>query len=136
MSVEVKTYLRTPSGPVHIVDVQRYDGDAAWVPGSIVLNVDGVELLSHDLWDDVNWLWPLVVQAVDESLRTGSGERYFPDQPILFGAKSQGSRMLLTVKGSSRDRSVSADRVELLHALGAGALAFSLSSSVSCQVPQ
>lgn len=124
MSVEVTTFLRTPSGPIPIAAVQRYDGEAAWVPGSIVLSVDGVDLLSHDLWDDVNWLWPFVVQAVDEGLRTGSGERYFPDQPILFQVSVQGSRVLLTVKGSSKDRTVSADRFELLHALGAGALAF------------
>lgn len=39
-------------------------------------------------------------------------------------AQTQGSRILLAVKGSSNDRAVSADRGELLHALGAGALAF------------
>lgn len=90
MSVDVNTFLRTPSGPIPIAEVQRYDGQVNYVEGSIVLDVDGCELLSHDLWDDVNWLWPFVVQAVDEALRTGFGEFYFPDQPILFEDVSKG----------------------------------------------
>lgn len=54
------------------------------MPGAISLTVDGVELLGPELWDDVNWLWPFVILALDECRRSGAGQRYFPDQPIEF----------------------------------------------------
>ncbi|MBO3102138.1 hypothetical protein KG102_15675 [Cellulomonas fengjieae] len=65
--------------------------------------MDGVELLGPELWDDVNWLWPFVVQALDECRQSGSGKRYFPDQPVAFTATTQWEgNVLLTVTTSDR----------------------------------
>ncbi|MEI8407153.1 MULTISPECIES: hypothetical protein [unclassified Kribbella] len=91
-----------------------------------MLIVDGVEVLSLDLWDDVNWLWPYVVQALDDCRRTGTGERYFPDQPILFRAKTVGRRgeVLLSVTGESITRKVVVPADELFPAVALAGLEF------------
>ncbi|MFI6680468.1 hypothetical protein [Kribbella sp. NPDC050470] len=58
-----------------IQEAQRYDGDGVYVPGAASLVIDGVEVLGIDLWDDVNWLWPFIVQALDDCRRAGAGRR-------------------------------------------------------------
>ncbi|GAB3170614.1 hypothetical protein GCM10027059_37340 [Myceligenerans halotolerans] len=89
-----------------VSEAERHDGDCEYVPGAISLTVDGVELLGTELWDDVNWLWPFVVQAVRECRDSGSGTRHFPDQPITFKVeKAQwGGNVMLTV--TTADRSI------------------------------
>lgn len=102
--VEVRSHLRREDGtfvPFH--DLSSFAGDCHYVPGAIELTVGGVEVLSLALWDDINWLWPYVVQALDECRRTGQGERFFPDQPLKFRAESLGAsgQLLLSVTGGS-----------------------------------
>lgn len=124
--VVVETYLRDGGGAfTPVAEVVRYDGDQRHVPGAIELVVDGQPVLDRELWDDVDWLWPLVVQAVDDGLRTGVGERWFPDQPILVRVERSGAhRLLLTVTGGPVHRVVSADRAALARAVAAGARDF------------
>ena len=83
MGVEIESYLRVGSDhfvPIALVD--HYQGDLTWLPGAIVLSIEGVEILSFDLWDDINWLWPFIINDISEYLSTGVGEGYFPDQPL------------------------------------------------------
>lgn len=126
MSVEIETYLRSASGDfVLVADVPDYSGDNRHVSGAINFVVDGQHVLDQELWDDVDWLWPYVVQAIDECVTSGHGERYFPDQPVLFRADRCGeSRLMLKVEGGPIHRVVSADRREVLAAVAAAALDF------------
>lgn len=82
--VRIQSYVRIGEDFQPIEDVKRYDGDSMYVPGAVSLVVDDVELMGAELWDDINWLWPLMVQAVDDYRRTRTGKRGFPDQPISF----------------------------------------------------
>ena len=95
-------------------------------PGAISLVVDGTDVPGRDLWDDVNWLWPLVVQALDECRRTGSGKRGFPDQPISFKAENAWSHhTLVTVTdGQSLNRAVAAASDELFEEAAHAGLGF------------
>lgn len=115
--VAVESYVRVDSEFRLIREVERHDGSCDYVPGAISLSVDGVELLGLALWDEINWLWPYVIQALDECRRSGSGKRYFPDQPILFSAETAGwaGHVLLRVTTSSKsiDRSAVAPADEL-----------------------
>jgi hypothetical protein len=86
--VEVRSYVRIGKDFQPIKEVHRYKGDCQYVRGAISLVIDGIDTLGVDLWDDVNWLWPFIVQALDECRRTGSGKRGFPDQPISFKAET------------------------------------------------
>lgn len=125
--VTVDTLLRTDDGRfVPIRQVERWTGDCRYVPGAIELTVDDHDVLSTDLWDDVNWLWPLVLQALDECARTGSGERYFPSQPLVFGARRLGrsAQLQLTVAGGSVGCKAVGSGQSILAGVGAAALSF------------
>ncbi|MCB1281555.1 MAG: hypothetical protein KDB18_08525 [Salinibacterium sp.] len=126
IGIEVDTLLRSPVGEfARIADVGSYSGDASHVPGAIELSVHGAVVLDRELWDDVDWLWPYVIQAIDECLAFGLGERYFPDQPIVFRVERIGDRRLMfTVQGGAIDRMVAADTAELLAAVAEAALDF------------
>lgn len=43
-------------------DVAQYAGDCDYVHGAISMLVDGVELMGETFWDDIDWLWPFVIQ--------------------------------------------------------------------------
>ena len=103
-TVNINSYLRLNDG--HFIpfdDVDSYSGDCQYVPGAIVFAIGSVEVLSLALWDDINWLWPYVVQALDECRRNGHGQRFFPDQPLRFRAEALGSsgQLLVSVKGGA-----------------------------------
>ena len=102
--VQMASLVRVDGEFTPVSEAGRHDGDCEYVPGAISLIVDGVELLGTDLWDDVNWLWPFIVQALDECRQSGSGTRNFPDQPIAFKAeKAQwGGNVILTVATSDK----------------------------------
>ncbi|EHR52035.1 hypothetical protein SacmaDRAFT_3831 [Saccharomonospora marina XMU15] len=105
--VKIATLVRLETGFVSVDNLERYDGDPEHVAGAISLVIDGTELLGADLWDDVNWLWPLIVHALDDYRRTGSGKCGFPDQPIAFSAESAGAGTVLirVFDGESIERS-------------------------------
>jgi hypothetical protein len=126
VTVEINTYIRDEAGAfVPCSELIRYGGDLRHVAGYISFVVDGQPLLDEALWDDVDWLWPYVVQALDECLRDGVGERFFPDQPIRFRAERiGGDRVLLRVNGGSVDRAVTAGRVETVAAVADAARTF------------
>ncbi len=125
--VEVRSYLRFGDGRfIPIEDVESLDADCRWVPGAIVLSIDGAEVLSLELWDDVNWLWPYVVQALDRCRQVGQGECLFPDQPLRFRAESLGpsGQMLLSVMGGSIANKAVGPADEIYAAVGQAALGF------------
>lgn len=110
--------LRPDSPPV---------GDGEYVQGAIRLVVDDVEVLSTDLWTDVNWLWPLVVDVLDGYRRTGEGSVLFPDQPITFALRTvPGPRGVLVqvTNGADLRRAAVAEEGPLVAALSTAAEEF------------
>lgn len=125
MSVVVTSWLRDPHGAfVPLGSAQP--ASCAYISGSIVLEVGGVEVLSLELWDDIDWLWPFVVQAFDDCRTLGAGERYFPSQPLLFRAESLGKSGLIrvSVSGGEIHNSAVGPGGEIFQAVGEAVLAF------------
>ena len=83
--------------------------------------IDGVEVFGTDIWDDINWLWPLFVQALEECRQTGAGVRAFPDQPISINVerdRARPSHTLLRVNdGDKIRRGALAPSVDLYNAV-------------------
>jgi hypothetical protein len=77
----VWTFLRQDGEFVELAEarpVARQD----YVEGAIVLEIDGEPVLDVDTWDDVNWLWSFLVDAI-EDVRVGKAHTLrFPDQPL------------------------------------------------------
>jgi hypothetical protein len=124
--VKVASFVRSGSTFVPIENLERYDGDPDHVAGAVSLTVDGTELLGTELWDDVNWLWPFIVQALDEYRRTGSGKRGFPDQPISFSAESAWNEtaLLKVFDGESIDRSSAVPNEDLFKEVARAGILF------------
>jgi hypothetical protein len=90
--VDVSTHIGNPTrGFTPIVPVDRYEGEPDDVEGAFCLTIDGVRVTTLEEWDDVNWLWPFVVNASDECERSGRGETMFSDQPLRFSLERIGS---------------------------------------------
>jgi hypothetical protein len=126
VAVVIDTFLRTGSDGFRSVrELERYDGDPSYVEGAIVMSIDGVPLLSEDEWDDVDWLWPSLVQAAEECRTTGAGQRMFPDQPVLFSARRLATgRLLVSVQLGDETRAATAKAAEFYRALAAAGTEF------------
>ena len=124
--VQVRTFVRSGEKFSPVSEVLRYEEDCYYVAGAVSLVIDGSEMLGTDLWDDVNWLWPLLVQALDDCRRTGLGRRGFPDQPISFKAQlAWAGNVLVTVSdGGAINRSAVAPAEELYQVVAREGLHF------------
>ncbi|OOV42818.1 hypothetical protein B1J93_08920 [Leptospira kirschneri serovar Pomona] len=63
------------------------------IEGSIELQIDGVTVISREIWDDLNDLWPYLVNAMEDLIIEGKEEvkLSYPDQPIyLYFRKKRG----------------------------------------------
>lgn len=124
--IHVQSYVRVGRDLRPVGELLSFDGDCMYVPGAISLIVDGIEVFGMDLWDDINWLWPYVVQAFDECRRTGLGKRGFPDQPISFIVENAwaGNLLLTVTDGESINRTVVAPADELFEVVARAGLDF------------
>jgi hypothetical protein len=117
--VQIRSFVRRDDGAfLDIAETVAHTGDCFYLPGAVSFTVDGVELFGLDLGDDVNWLWPLMVQVFADCRRTGSGKRGFPDQPISMTAERAWSAhtLIRVTNGSAINRSAVAPDGELFHA--------------------
>ena len=125
--VQIRSFVRRDDGSfLEIGDVVAHRGDCMYLPGAVSFTVDGVELFGLDLWDDVNWLWPLLVQVFVDCRGAGSGKRGFPDQPISISAeRSWADHTLIRVTdGAAINRSAVAPDRELFESLAAAGSEF------------
>jgi hypothetical protein len=127
MAVEIRTVLGRPNtGFTPIEDVERYQGEPAYVEGALCIDVDGVPFLAPADWDDVNWLWPFVVKAAQDCEATGHGETMFPDQPVKFSIDRLGrsGRVRLSLSAEGLSRTAVAGASEFYDALAEAGLHF------------
>lgn len=125
-TIEIETFIRVAGKFVPVADVTRYQGARNYVEGAISLTIDDTEVFGLDLWDDVNWLWPLVIQAFEDCRNSGLGKRWFPDQPLsivveeIWGGKTR----IKVADGTPSRRSAVAPSAELYTAVGRAANEF------------
>jgi hypothetical protein len=124
--VEVRTFARVGTEFVPFAELAALADHPRWIPGAIMLKLGTAQVLSVDLWDDVNWLWPFLVQLLDECRRTGEGARWFPDQPIRMTAETLKGRDLIrfSVAGGTVARTGVAPATEVYRAVAEAALAY------------
>ncbi|MFV0460786.1 MAG: hypothetical protein ACK5MT_18680 [Actinomycetales bacterium] len=125
--VQIRSFVRNDDGSfLEIGDVAAHPGDCMYIPGAVSFTVDGVELFGLDLWDDVNWLWPLMVHAFADCRSTGSGKRGFPDQPISITAERAWAdhTLIRVTDGAAINRSAVAPDGELFESLAVAGAEF------------
>ncbi len=80
--VKVETYIKDKN---EFILINQYKGtvpSADYVEGAIYLKVNEKEILTLDLWDDVNWLWGYIVTGFEDLVEQSEWTTSFPDQPI------------------------------------------------------
>lgn len=80
--IKVDTYIKEKN---EFISINHYSGtvsDPMYVEGAIYLKVDEKEVLTLDLWDDVNWLWGYIVTGLEDLIEQSEWTTGFPDQPI------------------------------------------------------
>lgn len=111
-SVTVASHLRTITGDfIPIAQVESYDGDCDHMAGAVVISSRIGEFMTTAMWDDLNWIWPLLVQALDEARTHETGMRWFPGQPLKFTAEltADGSELVMSLKGGSTNAGMQVD---------------------------
>ncbi len=75
--------------------------------------VNGVPLVTKDMWDYIVPLWLGLLSAIKGLSRKDESSTYFPDQPILFEMKRiGGQRLEVSLSASHPDLDVSANADE------------------------
>ncbi|MDP6707401.1 MAG: hypothetical protein QF893_13740 [Alphaproteobacteria bacterium] len=127
MKIEINTFSRLNS---RLIDINDYTGtirNSDYIEGSIEVKIGRTAVLSKDVWDDVNYLWPYIGNAIEDVCQGKDAEFYYPDQPIRVKLRLlSGQRLSISCSvGSSRRRAeATCDRVRLLTELLRGGIAF------------
>jgi hypothetical protein len=126
VTVVITTYLRDRRGRLqNIRDVESYTASKDYVEGVVALSIHGAVIISEQDWDDINFLWLDMIQAAEECRTTGAGERYFPDQPVLFRVERlPAGRLLVSLRWDEQRRAASVDAGEFYRALAAAGLEY------------
>ncbi|MEM9522072.1 MAG: hypothetical protein AAGA37_22375 [Actinomycetota bacterium] len=117
-NINIQTFYRNGNGtfvPIAALP-NRKKVDCEYLSGGITMTIGHVDLITLELWDDINWLWPFIVQSLSVCLESGHGGRYFPSQPVKFDSYSNRAQgqLVLTVKGPQFERTAYARAEELL----------------------
>ncbi|MEE8603411.1 hypothetical protein [Euzebya tangerina] len=90
-------------------------GTWSHVRGVVELLIDGQPVMDRAWWDDLDWLWPFFVTAVDKLLTTGEGEILYPSQPIqLRLGRIGGDRVLVSTVAGEDTRRATCRREDLV----------------------
>jgi hypothetical protein len=95
--IKVETYIKVND---EFVPLANFAGDVPepdYVEGAIELEINGIKVLTLELWDDVNWLWPYISQGLIEINTQQQWSTYFPDQPIKLTFTTDELRRRITV---------------------------------------
>lgn len=80
--VKVETLIKSGD---KFISVDIFDGyilEPDYVEGAIILQINNKEILTKELWDDVNHLWGYIVYGFEDLLKYSKWKTGFPDQPI------------------------------------------------------
>jgi len=102
--IDVTTKLKVHDRFVSVGEVESI-ADPSYIDGAIVLTIDGRKIIDEEQWDLVDQLWCYFVHLIDDVYSNGSGEFYFPDQPLPVRCvtvdESYGARVVLSVGDKS-----------------------------------
>lgn len=119
----VWTFIRQDGRFVELSEA-RPVANQDYVEGAIVLQIDGESVLGFDTWDDVNWLWSFLVDAIDDVRAGRAHSLMFPDQPLelkFLPRPGKGSWIRVEVS-TSPPRGRSVEREELVAAFKEAAI--------------
>ncbi|WEF34093.1 hypothetical protein [Pseudoduganella chitinolytica] len=87
MTFHVETKLKRGDKFVSIEDWSGIISDPQYIEGVVVMSYQGQTLMGEDFWDDVNYMWPYLLNGLPEIAQGKNWSTRFPDQPITFSVE-------------------------------------------------
>ena len=132
--IVVKTYLKDSEQFIPYSEFENEIKDPDYIEGAIELSVEGVPLLTLDLWDYVDQLWAYIVQGLQDVAAGQEFFTHFPDQPIELKIIPVNEKLWKIKVKVDEEVSVVANRGEFVSALSEEAKNFF--EFLSRKVPQ
>lgn len=83
--VHVRSFLRTKGRKGVLVPIDEWSSPLRgrhYIEGALELTIGGKPVVTQDMWDDLDFLWPMVIKGLEELTNQGSASVWFPDQPL------------------------------------------------------
>ena len=87
MTFRIETKLKRGDEFVSIEEWCGPISDPHYIEGAVVMSYEGKTLMGENLWDDVNYMWPYLINGLSEILEGKDWHTWFPDQPITFSVE-------------------------------------------------
>jgi hypothetical protein len=78
----VESYIKTGERFVPIREFQGIIVDPDYIEGAIEVRINGVDLITQEMWDYVDQLWEYLIDLVTQAVAGQEASVFFPDQPI------------------------------------------------------
>lgn len=98
--IRVESYLLVDK---QFIPVESFTGrvpDPHYIEGAIQLEINGVMVLTLELYDYVDQLWSYVANGLIKLTTQQSWKTYFPDQPIELSFRTDERRQRVTVEAT------------------------------------
>jgi hypothetical protein len=97
--INVQSYLKINNEFIPIANFNGRVPDPEYIEGAIKLEVNGVKILTLEMWDNINWLWSYIAQCLKELTTQQNTSTFFPDQPIklIFSVDSERQHVVVEV---------------------------------------
>jgi len=121
--IEIRTFFRKDLSFVLSEDWSTTFDDCDYIEGGLELSIDGVPLITLEMWDYIDQLWEYIVDLFDRALATGSSAVFFPDQPIELTLQyvPRPGLFIVGVSRTARKVVATADSADIVAAIcGAG----------------
>jgi len=75
--------------------------DPNYVEGAISIVIDNSHVIDFTNWDYVDQIWAYFLNALEDLLSTGSGEFFFPDQPLHISMEAIENQQIRFIVGQN-----------------------------------
>lgn len=121
MPIHISSLMKNEDGS--FTPIQEWDGmisDPDYLEGALELTVNGVSLITPDMWDYIDQLWAYIFNTIEELTSKGSAWTYFPDQPIKLEMEKVESGMVqisVSIRPGKVDSTTKTEEKKLLQRL-------------------
>lgn len=119
----VKTYIKSKNGFVKFNDYTEEFENLNYIEGAIELTINGVTLLTKEMWDYIVDLWAYIYDGIDNIRDKKPFETYFPDQHIKVSFIPIKESVYVSVNCHFENK-VKVDKKEFIHEMTKHAITF------------
>ena len=121
--ISIESYLKLDDEYINVFEYEGSIKDSDYIDGAICLDINGVKLISMEMWDYIDQLWAYFTIGICDLFNRKVFKTRFPDQPIEVVFKPIRDQALIIVNCHSEVK-VIVDRNEFVRVMSEHALLF------------